>query len=50
MSTTRPGTGNDTAETHETAVREYLRSHGAIAEPTHLTVGSPVRKTGTAAA
>ena len=42
MPTTRFGTGNDTAETHETAVRKYLRAHGAIAEPTHLTAGAPV--------
>jgi hypothetical protein len=27
MATTRSGTGNDTAETHETAVRKYLRTH-----------------------
>jgi hypothetical protein len=42
MATSRSDTGNDTAETHEDVVRQYLKDHNAIPKPTHLT-GSGTR-------
>ena len=42
MSTTRSGTGNDTAETHETAVRRYLRAHDEVASKGELLAGTDV--------
>ena len=42
MSTTRSGTGNDTAETHETTVRKYLRAHGEVASKEELLAGTDV--------
>jgi len=42
MSTTRSGTGNDTAETHETAVRKYLRAHDEVASKEEILAGTDV--------
>ena len=42
MSNTRSGTGTDTAETHETAVRKYLRAHDEVASKEELLAGTDV--------
>ncbi len=47
MSTTESDSSQNTVDSHKTAVREYLRIHGEISKPTHLT-GSGTRAHATA--
>ncbi|MFC7059991.1 transposase [Halovenus salina] len=42
MSTTRSDTGDDTAETHESTVRKYLRGHNEVASKASLRAGTDV--------
>jgi len=42
MSNTRSDTGKDTAETHETTVRRYLRAHDQVASKETLRAGTDV--------
>jgi len=42
MSTTRSDTGDDTAETHESTVRRYLRGQDEVASKKALRAGTSV--------
>lgn len=42
MFNTRSGTGNDTAVTHETTIRKYLRTHSEVASKDELLAGTSV--------